>query len=942
MKIFRLLLLFLFVSSSLLSYSQSDEIIYLSGTGLNDTKKWDFYCTKGMNSGKWSKIEVPSQWELQGFGGYTYGRFYLDKTAKPSDEEGLYKYKFKVPSKWNDKSISIVFEGAMTDTEVKINGVVAGEVHQGGFVRFSYDITDLLKVGKTNLLEVKVSKESSNNSVNRAERRADWWLFGGIYRPVYLKASPKVHIQRVAVDANAKGELNTILFFNNLQDGYSLKTSLIELKTNSLVGQKTSTLSSDNEQNIKTAWDNIKLWDNENPNLYVLSLELIDNKNQVIHKYENRIGFRTIEFREKDGIYLNDTKIIVKGVNRHSFHPDGGRTTNKAISLQDALLIKDMNMNAIRSHYPPDKHFLDICDSLGILYLNELPGWHNKYDDEVGEKVLNEMIARDVNHPSIFIWSNGNEGGWNTNLDSKFAELDPQKRHVVHPWADFNGIDTHHYPAYQTGPAKLANGHKVFMPTEFLHGQYDKGHGAGLEDYWKTYKANPMFAGGFLWTYIDEAVRRSDKNGFLDSDGPNGPDGIVGPYREKEGSYFTIKEVWAPIQFDPINITKSFKGSFLVENDYLFTNLNQCKMVFNTYKISSPMNGSKKEKTAEGTIQIPSIAPGEKGRITMTIPNDFFTSDVLEIIAYDKNEKHICTWTWPLKFADEYYLSQTETSQKPEYENAEFEENVESVSLIANGVKVVFSKTDGKIIEVSKDGNKTSFKDGPVSVGIKMKFKEHSVRNDNSDAVFTVKYSGGVDSIVWRMKNDGLLSMDAVMLNKGRGGGFDGSFFDEKIYNLGFSFSYAEEDAKSMEWMGRGPYRVWKNRIKGTNYGLWNKDYNNTITGESFDSLIYPEFKGYHSNIYWATILSDKSPFTVYSETDGLYFRVFTPEEPKMRRKGEDTMWEFPKGDISFLLEIPAMRSFKSIPEHGPQSQPTTIRIKQGDEGIKMKLWFNF
>ena len=132
-------------------------------------------------------------------------------------------------------------------------------------------------------------------------------------------------------------------------------------------------------------------------------------RKQIVHIHEERIGFRTIEFRPKDGIYVNGTKIIVKGTNRHSFHPDGGRTTNRELSLQDDLLIKEMNMNAVRSHYPPDKHFLEICDSLGIFYLNELAGWQNSYDTETGLKLLSEMINRDVNHPCIFMWSNGNE-----------------------------------------------------------------------------------------------------------------------------------------------------------------------------------------------------------------------------------------------------------------------------------------------------------------------------------------------------------------------------------------------------------------------------------------------------------------------------------------------------------------------------------------------------
>ena len=428
--------------------AQDTETLYLSGTGLGKTVTWDFYCSAGMNSGKWSKIEVPSQWELQGFGEYTFGRFYLDKTAKPSDENGLYRYKFKIPADWKDKQVSIVFEGVMTDTEVKINNLLAGDIHQGGFISFNYDITDKLKFGKNNELEVKVWKESANKSVNAAERRADWWLFGGIYRPVYLKAVPKTHIERIAVNATADGKLSTEVHLNNLSDGYSIATSLIPVGESKAIGKQMHTLGTAGVQTISTDWKGIRTWDCEHPNLYTLRLELLDSRKRLVHVHEERIGFRTVEFRPKDGIYVNGTKVVMKGINRHSFHPDGGRTTNKAISLQDALLIKEMNMNAVRSHYPPDKHFLDVCDSLGLFYLNEFPGWHGRYDEKVGEKLLKDMIARDVNHPCIFLWSNGNEGGWNKKLDARFADYDPQKRHVIHPWADFNQLDTHHYPAY--------------------------------------------------------------------------------------------------------------------------------------------------------------------------------------------------------------------------------------------------------------------------------------------------------------------------------------------------------------------------------------------------------------------------------------------------------------------------------------------------------------
>ena len=215
------------------------------------------------------------------------------------------------------------------------------------------------------------------------------------------------------------------------------------------------------------------------------------------------------------------------------------------------------------------------------------------------------------------------------------------------------------------------------------------------------------------------------------------------------------------------------------------------------------------------------------------------------------------------------------------------------------------------------------------------------MEGDKADV--TLKCFGGVDSIRAEINGTGLLQMSAVMLNRADfGGGFDDSFMEENITNFGLTFSYPEAKSKGMQWFGRGPYRVWKNRIRGTNYGLWQKDYNNTITGESFESLVYPEFKGYHANLYWATMQTAEQNFSIYSLSDGVFFRVFTPEEPKFRQDGKNTMPDFPEGDLSFLYEIPAIRDFKPIEHHGPNSQPASIRIKKGDEGIKMHLVFDF
>ena len=937
----KLVVLFILLLS-LSATAQQTETLYLSGQGLGDTKTWKFYCSDGMNSRKWSKIEVPSQWELQGFGEYSYGRWYTIKGAKPPMETGIYRTDFRIPTNWKNKQITIVFEGVMTDTEVLVNGKPAGSIHQGAFNRFAYDITDKVEVGKNNL-EVRVSKESADRLVNAAERKADWWIFGGIYRPVYLEAKPTVNIDRIAVDAKEDGSLSVDIFTTPLEDGHTITATINPVKNSSRAYKPQSfPVKPGSKHTVSFQWNDVEVWNTETPNLYTLELSLCNQSGTVVHVHKERIGFRTVEFRPKDGLYVNGTKVVLKGINRHSFHPDGGRTTNKDISLMDGKLIKEMNMNAVRFHYAPDKHFMDVCDSLGIFVVSELTGWQNAYGTEVGSKLVKSLVTRDVNHPSIILWSNGNEGGFNYDILPLYSKYDPQKRHVIQAWADFDNLDTHHYPTYLTGVARFVNGYKVFMPTEFQHGMYDQGHGAGLEDFWSWYTAHPLFAGGFMWDFSDNAVRRSDKGGILDSDGSNGTDGILGPYRQKEGSYYTVRDVWAPVQFEQLFITPSFKGEFLVRNDYLFSNLNTCKMEYRVLTVPSPLNkGRKSEVIAQGVVTLPAIAPREAGKARMQLPANFFDGDILELKAWNMHGDEICTWTWSLHYTAEYTRKQLAQTNQTGKASVSYEGG--QVILSANHVTVSFDATTALITEVKNSNGVISFNNGPNPVGMKARVKEIQYRQEGDNSIFTACYLGAVDSIRWEMTSAGLLNMYAVTLNNAHAGvGFDEAVFEDKITNFGFTFSYPEEKVEGMEWFGRGPYRVWRNRIRGTNYGIWNKEYNNTITGTDFENMVYPEFKGYHANMYWSTLQTTESPFTVYSESDGVFIRVFTPAEPADNKTNWRANPEFPEGDISFLYEIPAIRCFKPVSQQGPKSQPSNIRIKVGDEGVHMNLWFDF
>ncbi|MCW3093949.1 MAG: glycoside hydrolase family 2 [Ferruginibacter sp.] len=273
-------------------FAQQKQIQYLSGTDTKHTVQWDFFCTAGRNSGEWKKIEVPSCWEQQGFGNYNYGRDYKTngKNARFFDEQGMYKYQFKIPANWKGKDISIVFDASMTDTEVKINGKLAGAIHQGAFYRFKYDITALLYFDKLNLLEATVSKMSADASVNNAERLADYWVFGGIFRPVFLEATPKQSIDYVGIDAKANGKFAIQVLIKGTTKNVTIITTITDVNRKVISTTKTLTSTPGSISLINMQVANIKTWTSETPNLYNANVVLQDMAGKKLYELNEKFG----------------------------------------------------------------------------------------------------------------------------------------------------------------------------------------------------------------------------------------------------------------------------------------------------------------------------------------------------------------------------------------------------------------------------------------------------------------------------------------------------------------------------------------------------------------------------------------------------------------------------------------------------------------------------
>jgi Glycosyl hydrolases family 2, TIM barrel domain/Glycosyl hydrolases family 2, sugar binding domain/Glycosyl hydrolases family 2/Beta galactosidase small chain len=919
-RYYQIILSFYFLLFTFDLFSQQTEKVYLSGTGSNDTKQWEFMCTGGMNANKWTTIAVPSCWELQGFGKYDYG---FAKDSVRGKEKGLYKYSFDVPASWKNKTVKIVFEGSMTDTEVKINGQSAGDIHQGAFYAFKYDITELLIYGKRNLLEVTVAKHSANQSVNEAERKADFWIFGGIFRPVYLEVFPDLHIENIEIDATADGGFFAFFDADNFRGKAQVQifdaTGKLFAKAGAVPLGRTDVFS------IDTTFLHPKLWNPESPYLYK-AVFTIYKDGKPIHTVTQKFGFRTVKVKQRDGVYINGVKVKLKGVNRHSFRPETGRTTSRQISIEDVLLMKDMNMNAVRmSHYPPDDHFLDVCDSLGLFVIDELAGWHGHYNTPTGTKLVEEMIVHDMNHPSIIMWANGNEGGHNLQLDSLFTEFDIQERPVVHPWQLFNGIETQHYREYNYGIGNYEYGREIVMPTEFLHGQFDGGHGAGLEDYWEKMWHNPLSAGGFLWDLADQAVVRKDKNDSLDTDKFRAADGIVGPHHEKEGSFYAIKEIWSPVFFERKEITSAFDGKFNVENRYHFTNINTCN--FSWKLIRFDMRTSKEEN---GKAVAPDIAPGAKGTLQINLPANWKEFNVIYVTAKDKFQKELFTWSFPIS-------NPKETTERIVVKEGsdKIETPVADTNMILVNVKdvsLMFNESSGTLAYVKNKNGVLPFNNGPVVQEGENNFKGIKKYWEGVNYIIESTYDKkeSYNTLKWTVYPSGWIQLQVNY--------FPGAYHTNFA---GVNFSFPENEIKSVTYMGNGPYRVWKNRMKGNQFGVWNKTYNNTETGEA--PWVYPEFKGYHSNFYGGYFFTKNNRFTVATETEDLFLRLFTPAWKTDQWHNYEPL--FPSGDISFMQGISSIGTKTQRNETtGPMGLKNIFYDYEKDpaRALKMVLYFNF
>jgi Glycosyl hydrolases family 2, TIM barrel domain/Glycosyl hydrolases family 2/Beta galactosidase small chain len=772
----------------------------------------------------------------------------------------------------------------------------------------------LLFFDKPNTLEVTVSKMSADASVNNAERLADYWVFGGIFRPVFLEATPTQFIDYVGIDAKADGKFAMQVWTKNLTQNAFVVTTITDVNKKVISTVKTTVAKTDENFIVNRQASNIKTWTSETPNLYNANVVLQDAAGKKLYEINEKFGFRTIEIKYGQGIYINGTQVKFKGVNRHCWWPETARALSDEQQLQDALLLKEMNMNAVRcSHYPPDKLFLQLCDSLGIYVLNELAGWQKFYSAKAGEPLVKELVLRDLNHPSIIFWDNGNEGGTNKELDDDFVKWDFQKRPVIHPHHRpgnaFNGIDCDHYAPYYDSE-NILNDSLIYMPTEMLHAQDDGGGGAAMDDFWNLHWRSQKSGGVFIWAFTDEAVVRTDLNNALDANGLNANDGILGPHREKEGSFYALRQIFSPIKLNlPAELPANFNGQIPLDNRFHFLNANQCTFYWALVDFSKPFDRFDgyvvKQK---GTITAPDIAATKQGSLQINLPGDYKNYDALVIVAKDNFGKELYKWVSKIK-SNQSIISSLVTMKN----DAASVKETDTVYTITGGeVSITLDKKSGNLVTTKNTSNDyvLSFNNGPVLVkGTASVVGSKTYKEDNEQVVeFT--YDGNMKYAKWKINSSGWVTFE-----------YEYSIEGDQPFT-GVSFNYPENYVLSNRWLGKGPSRQWKNRLQGTEINVWQNIYNNTHTG--YSPVVYPEFKGYYGEVSWMELSTVDGKFYIASKDSGLFVRLFDFYALSAAAKPHP---EIPLGNISFLDCIPPIGTklatglTTNTKVYGPQSE---------------------
>ncbi len=805
-------------SDALKGDRENSRMISLNGTWKfnfvekEEDRPLDFY-RKDVSG--WDEIEVPSNWEMKGYGTPMYvssGYPFVPESPIPEDVNpmdwykenfkvpdglspqelrahfmadviaplrptppfitrdnpvGSYMKKFTVPEDWKNERIILHFGGVSSAMYVWVNGEKVG-YSQDSRLPAEFDVTSFVKTGE-NTLAVQVFRWSDGSYLEDQ----DHWRMSGIYREVMLLAQPKIAIEnffiRTRFDANYQDALLQIRpKITRIQDeeigGWTLEAELFSPHNEPVLDEPIMEDVSSIVYESYPQRDNVyfgimekkitspEKWSAEKPVLYTVVLTLKDETGNTVEARSAKVGFREVETKNGQ-LLINGKAIKLYGVNRHDHDSQRGKSVTRDDMLQDVLLMKQFNFNAVRTcHYPNDPYFLDLCDKYGLYvideaniethgvtgYLTNQPEWHMAFADRVVR-----MVERDKNHPAIISWSLGNESGtgpnhagaagWVKDFDpTRFihyegAQGQPENKDYV-PYGskeyrerqlgrignptdpEFVDVLSRMYANLEQLEAMAKSPYikRPIMQCEYAHAM---GNSLGnFQEYWDLIRKYPNLIGGFIWDWIDQGILKKDENGkeffayggdFGDTPNSNNfcINGVISSDRKPKPQTYEAKYVMQPVEFSAVDLEK---GLIRIRNRYNFTNLAELKLSWTLKEDATEIQS--------GEIESLILNPGDAKVIQIPV-NDFKPTANAEywlrlsvLLKEDEN------WADAgHEVAKEQFKFPVQTMAMAQNQNkstgAEIRESDKIVAISGKAFSAEISKTSGLLVSLKKDGD---------------------------------------------------------------------------------------------------------------------------------------------------------------------------------------------------------------------------------------------
>lgn len=886
----------------------------------NPEKRIQAFHERDFDWNDWADIAVPGHWQLQGYDypQYTNVRYPWDGNEDiqppfaPTEYNpvGQYVRTFTVPSEWNGQPVFLSFQGVESAFYVWVNGDLVG-YSEDTFTPAEFDITPYLVAGE-NRLAVEVYRWCDASWLEDQ----DFWRLSGIFRDVYLYSAPEAHIY----DLFVKTDLD-----NQYRDAeVTIDTTILNYFERPLGTVQVEAMLYDaaNRPEFTTPWQvavhvenreqtqvqfggrvkNPLKWSAEQPNLYTLVLCVKDAAGAVIETVSCRIGFRKFEL--KDGLMLiNGQRIVLKGVNRHEFSADTGRCATYEDMRTDVILMKSHNINAVRtSHYPNHPAWYDLCDEFGLYLIDETNlethgSWHYG-QKELGTTVpgsrpewtanvldrCNSMFQRDKNHPSILIWSLGNEsfGGDNfVQMHDYLRAVDPSR--IVHyegitMWRASDAatdIESRMYsPPEEVERYALSNPSKPFILCEYSHAMGNSC--GGLHKYWEVFDKYPVLQGGFIWDWVDQAIRTTTPEGteYLAYGGDFGEkpndgnfcgNGLIFADRTISPKLYEVKKCYQNVKFSADNLAE---GSIRIENRHLFTSLSEFELRWEV------IDGDGIREQGQRLVD---IAPGESATVTIPMTQASKSSGMDEawltvrlILTTDKpwaTAGHEVAFE---QFALPLQGQVTEVSAARSHSALNMEDGASEVRISGDDFRVVFNKRTGDLVSYQYEGTELlrrapmpnfwrAYTDndrgnGHVErcgtwreAGLNRQLKAFVVKQSDGDVTVTCTYQlpttqDSLCRVVYKVTFDGQVSVVQELI--------PGHDLPE-IPEVGMMFEM-DPTFNHIEWFGKGPHPSYWDRQVGARIG--------TFTGrvsEQFVPYLRPQECGNKTEVRHARVTND-------------------------------------------------------------------------------------